>query len=462
MNKYRIPIEVIMPYTNKGKIIAKLLKYFYKIVGIFLSKKWQIPIPNFEENPRIGGIKGAIYLGYKYYYKPHLVAQNDLAHYFQKQHFEFKRITENKASSVSISVGGDLMPYEWINRSATKHLWDEVGDWFFNSDIVIANLETPIDLTMQPICVPEMMLSDMHFNGSAEIFEIFSGNGKYKGYDLVATANNHSLDMGVDGMLRTMDFLEKKGVAYVGTSKNQEQQDTPTIIERNGIKIGFIAWTANLNKFLPPHDAPYLVNYQRLNLPDADLSPLIRQAKQTREAGADIIVMILHVGNAYQAYPSQHTVDNFHRIFEATGADVILGYHPHNAQPMEQYAFVDPFTKLPKKGFAIYSTADFVAYDIFTWDRMIPLLKLTFSKVGNDTFLSDIKIKPTYMWGKKYPKPGEQALRMLDLFALMQKIEQNKDIPSFLDELSIAEAIYLYDFCRKYFLPQQYQHLLAN
>lgn len=445
---------VTLPYTLKGRVVIYLLEQIYALVGLRYRTKWRIPRKNFEENPREVGWLGAIYLGYKYYFAPHLDAEGDLAAYFQNQQLDFQGFEkENIQSEVTMSIGGDLMPYEWINRKATEHLWEEVGDWFFGSDLVIANLETPIDKNKPASCVPELMLSDMYFNGSKEIFDVFSGNGRYKGYDLLCTANNHSMDMGEEGLIETIDFLKSKNIPYVGTSLSEEEQAQPIIIEKNGIKFAFIAWTANLNQLLPPEDKPFMVNYLRLNVPDINLSPIVEQAKTARQAGADIIITMLHVGNAYQAYPSAHTVENFHRIFEQTGSDVILGYHPHNAQPMEKYEFIDPFSKEKKQGFAIYSTADFIAYDIFVWDRMIPLLKLTFQQSQHQkTTLSHVEVKPTYMWGTKFPKKGEEQLRLLDLKALTQKIKA-KEIPSFLDDLSVKEAEYLDWFCDMYFLP---------
>jgi poly-gamma-glutamate synthesis protein (capsule biosynthesis protein) len=451
---------VTLPYTTKGKKVITILSYLYAFVGLFLKRKWLTPKKNFEENPRTVGWLGAIYLGYKYYFAPHLQAEEGIEKYFRQQNLDFQPFNKNDVlQEITMSVGGDLMPYEWINKNATQHLWDEVGDWFFDADLVIANLETPIDTSKSQNCVPELMLSDMYFNGSEEMFDIFSGNGKYKGYDLLCTANNHSMDMGEQGLRETIAFLKSKNIPYVGTALDETEQKIPVIIERKGIKFAFIAWTANLNQLLPPEDKPFMVNYLRLNVEGIDIKPLVIQAKAARAAGADIIITMLHTGNAYQAYPSAHTVANFHRIFEQTGSDVILGYHPHNAQPMEKYTFKDPFTNEEKQGFAIYSTADFIAYDIFVWDRMIPLLKLKFQQSSHTgkTKLSEIELKPTYMWGTKFPEKGKEEIRMLDLKKLIKNLE-SQQIPSFLDTLSIEEAFYLNDFCNRYFLPENFKN----
>ena len=166
------------------------------------------------------------------------------------------------------------MPYERITKENTQHLWDEVGDWFFSSDIVFANLETPIFPSRPPKAVPEVMLSNMLFNGSPELFEIFSGNGKYKGYDILSTANNHSLDQGVEGIKETLDFLNSQNVIAVGTSKSRA---TYKIISKGGIQIAFLAFTYSLNHLELNEDDKEKVNYLRINTEGVDLTKIKQQ-----------------------------------------------------------------------------------------------------------------------------------------------------------------------------------------
>lgn len=431
------------------------MQILYQIVDWIWGRKWRLPRADFEENPREVGWLGAIYLGYKYYFKPHRKGEGDIENYFRNQNLVFGQLPKQEiAQTISVSVGGDLMPYEWIKPSATEHLWDDIGADFFDADLVVANLETPIYRAKAANYVPELMLSDMYFNGSEEMFDIFSGNGKYKGYDVLSIANNHSMDMGEEGLVDTMHFLRERNITYAGGALSEKEQQQPVIVERKGVKFAFLAWTANLNQLLPPDDKPFIVNYLRLNVADIDLSPIVVQAKAARTAGADVIITMLHVGNAYQAYPSAHTVDNFHRLFEATGTDVILGYHPHNPQPMEKFAFTDPFSGESKAGFAIYSMADFVAYDIFVWDRLLPLLKLYFqqSTLTGKCRLSQVEVTLGYMWGSKFPKVGEEQLRILNLKKLLAQIK-NGQAPDFMDELSQQEALHLEWFAARYLLP---------
>ncbi len=214
--------DAVLPYTLRGKVWVKILQSLYAILALFKKRQWTKPLEAFEENPINMSKKWEhlLYFGYKYYYRPPVAYPTAQQVHFQEQSFNF---TPNQSfiaeKTITISAGGDLMPYTWIQQPYTEYLWEEVGDFFFSADIVLANLETPIVPHKSPHYVPEVMLNDMHFNGSEEMFSIFSGNGKYKGYDLLATANNHSWDMGEEGVIETIRFLEKKGVQRVGAAR---------------------------------------------------------------------------------------------------------------------------------------------------------------------------------------------------------------------------------------------------
>jgi len=452
----------VLPYTFRGRLLVGLLKGLYGIVGTFFRKKWRHPLPDFEENPRESPLAGAIYLGYKYYFRPPVLAQPGIEAYFRKQDLHFappeKFISEKM---LTLSAGGDLMPYERLTPHSTRHLWEEVGDFFFGSDLVVANLETPLMESKAIGSVPEVMLNDMHFNGTLDQFRIFNGNGAYRGFDVLSTSNNHALDQGEEGVFSTLDFLQKQGILASGTARTESDRGRIPMLERNGIKVAFPAWTYSLNKCILPEDKPWLVNHDRLNQADANLERVVDDVRLAREQGADFTVLLLHTGNAYQAFPSAHTVQIYHRIFELSGVDVILGAHPHNPQPMEKYVYTDPMTGKEKAGFAIYSLSDFVAYDIFVWGRLVPLLRLTIEKGTQDgrsqTLLTEVKVLPVYHWGSK---TGVES-RFLDLKKTMATIEK-EERPPYLSDLCLRELRHLDWFCDACFLPENADYLLAS
>lgn len=418
---------------------------------LFRWKKWQYPPAGFHDDPLHFTFKDILFFAYKYYFRTLEKAEKNsgIEEYFLTQDFSFPEKGEG-STTITLSAGGDLMPYEWVNPAATEHLWDEVGDYFFGSDIVFANLETPFYINEGASLCPEVMLNDMYFNGSPALYKIFSGNGKYKGYDVLSTANNHMLDKGVEGLEDTLGFLENKEVEAVGSAYSKEDQANFPIVVRDGVKVAFLAYTYSLNKLVPIAGKEYMTNCLPLNQPGCDIGLIISHAKLAKERGADMVVCSLHCGCAYQAYPATHTVDLYHRVFDEAGVDVILGHHPHNPQPMEQYQFTDPFTGEEKLGFAVYSLGDFVAYDLNIFCRMPLLLKFEITKSAMHTFVSGLQVLPAYIAGKQTANGLE--LRLLNL----HKLGQDGFNHPFMDRELNKEARTLHHFLGNHILPPQH------
>ncbi|MES2617988.1 MAG: CapA family protein [Bacteroidota bacterium] len=384
-------MKAVRPYSFKGKFLCGIIYGLMIPIAIVKGRKWRIP-REFEENPRTMRFKDIVYFAYKYYFHSSLNAPtNEIAEHFSKK-YSIEPLVE---TLVTVSIGGDLMPYQMIRPETTTHLWDEVGSDFFGSDVVFANLESPMDTSILPCYVPEVMLSDMLFNGDQKLFDIFSGNGKYKGYDVLSTANNHSLDMGPTGVKNTMEYLHQLNIQSVGTALDNAQD--PVIVVKNGITIGFVAYTYSLNHLELPNEHYGLVNVLPLNVPGCDITLIQEQTQQCRDAGADIVICSLHCGNAYQAYPSQTTVDLYQKIFSECGVDVIAGGHPHNLQPWQYYPFTDPFTGKQKRGFSIYSLGDFIAYDIYTWSHLCAYVKLSIGKNKDGEIAVTADVHPMVM-----------------------------------------------------------------
>ncbi|MFZ5552727.1 MAG: CapA family protein [Bacteroidota bacterium] len=395
------PVRAI---SFKGKFLVAGLRFLFRILSLFYGKKWKYPVPFHHEDPRLMSTRDKLYLGYKYYFKAIVNAEKNsgLEDYFRHQNLHF-HLPEGfvQHNVITLSAAGDLMPYECINKTVCKNLWDETGDLFFSSDIVFANLETPVDRNKKASLVPEVMLSHMLFNGDEEMFEIFSGNGKYKGYDVLSVANNHSLDQGSEGLKNTMRFLKEKNISYCGAALTEEEKFQFPVLEKNGIKVSFVAFTFSLNEFTVPENDPWLCNHVLLNTKNPDLLPVIQMVKEARKK-SDVVVLSLHMGCAYQLWPSQHIVNNVHRVCVETGVEIVLCSHPHNPQAMEN--FVYEMNGEQKETFIAYSLGDFVAYDIYKWCHLPLMLKLHIAKGEMngkpETRIAKLEIHPVYAKAK--------------------------------------------------------------
>ncbi|OGA49237.1 MAG: hypothetical protein A3G24_14360 [Betaproteobacteria bacterium RIFCSPLOWO2_12_FULL_62_13] len=61
-------------------------------------------------------------------------------------------------------------------------------------------------------------------------------------FDAATIANNHMYDFGPEALLDTRALLEKKGIAVTGAGKNLDEARKPAVVERNGIKVGFLGY----------------------------------------------------------------------------------------------------------------------------------------------------------------------------------------------------------------------------
>ncbi len=433
----------IHAFSLKGKIVTAVLRFLFFLVYLFKGKKWSRPRENFSEDPLHYTFSDAIYFGYKYYYKPHVKYIDSYSS--QKLNTSFvPPVVPSEATVVSITAGGDLMPYEWIKKEFCANLWDEVGARFFSSDIVFANLETPID-TAHPVgLVPELMLNHMEFNGDKAMFDVFNGNSIFKGFDVLSVANNHSFDKGEEGVIKTISFLQSQNIQSCGTAATLEEQDHFPILERDGIKIAFLAYTYSLNHLELPLDKAYLCNHLPLNIVGCDLSLIKKQVLAAHQRGADFVIASVHYGNAYQLFPSDHFIQNTHRLFDECGVDMVFGGHAHNLQPIEYYHYTCPITNIKKQGLATYCMGDFVAYDIFTWGHLPIWLKIEIAKINDRVVIKNVEVNPIYTCGI-YKNSRSRELRFLDARKLWAKIEQAEEtgLPSFNEnEVRYLKTIY--------------------
>jgi poly-gamma-glutamate synthesis protein (capsule biosynthesis protein) len=280
-----------------------------------------------------------------------------------------------------------------------------------------------------------MCLTAPKLNTSPEMFDRFAVGGK--GVNFFSTANNHSLDQGEDGIRATLDFLDSKGYPHVGTSRTPEEQNDIPVVEKNGIKIAFISYTYCLNGEDSIPGKEYMTNVLRLNKPDTDISLIEKHVKTAKQKGADIIVAMLHWSIEFETYPIMNLITMGHRIMDC-GVDIILGGHPHVAQPMEKYSFYDPYEKRRKDGFIIYSLGELVSLNLFSRNsRLANLVKLEVSK-GNEngqkiSKITGLKVLPIYISYRDNGN-GKTDYRVLDLRKTLKELKNGNNPHSFSTE----------------------------
>jgi poly-gamma-glutamate synthesis protein (capsule biosynthesis protein) len=159
------------------------------------------------------------------------------------------------------------------------------------------------------------------------------------------TANNHTLDRGLDGVIRTAKVFRERGFTVVGTSDDRAIP-TDTVREVGGIKIGLMAYTFEtigsenqkaLNGNPMPAAADPLIdsfNPYRSAAYERDIQAMIARSKVLRENGAELICLSLHWGNEYQTRSNSYQRKLAQRLCDA-GIELIIGHHPHVLQEID-------------------------------------------------------------------------------------------------------------------------------
>ena len=109
---------------------------------------------------------------------------------------------------------------------------------FDQSDYVIGNFETPL-------AGKDAKYTQHHYAFNAP--DEYADAVKWAGIDLVSTANNHTFDRGYDGMIRTMQVLEEKGIPYAGTCLPGRERPEAYYFDLDGTKIAVVVYTYNTN-----------------------------------------------------------------------------------------------------------------------------------------------------------------------------------------------------------------------
>lgn len=331
-----------------------------------------------------------------------------------------------KASEVEIVAVGDLMFHlPQINGARLQG-----GGYDFNrsftyiktsiesADISIANIETVT-------AGNEKGFNGFpRFNCPVEVLD----NLKNAGFDILVTANNHSLDGGKAGIINTINEIEKRGLDYVGTSK--EERRPFIIVEKEGIKIGLLSYTYGLNgldSLLSNEDRSRMINL-------IDLENIQKDIVSLKNESVDFIISYIHWGNEYQREPSEVQEKLANRLADF-GVDLILGSHPHVIQKSEVLQRENHST------YVVYSMGNFISNQTYETmgvsyaeDGLIVRAKIIKDHETGITSLGQVNYEPTWVYrvleNNKYSHyiiPIEKALNGdLDIEFSQKTIERLK------------------------------------
>lgn len=348
---------------------------------------------------------------------------------------------ENNVSKVLLAAVGDIMVHSPQLSSAYDHhkgvynfheCFTDIAPHLQKADFAVGNFETTL------AGVEKGFSGYPRFNSPAELAAAL----KDSGFDLLFTANNHSMDSGADGVIKTIENLEAAGLGYAGTARSQEEKERGFVFFQNNIKIIFYAYTYGTNGIPLPSGRDYLVSL----IDEERIKSDVYRAKNIEKA--DLVIVSMHWGNEYERLPAEGQRKLAEWLIDS-GVDVIIGTHPHVIQPAEVIRTEN------SEGLVLFSLGNFISNQRwrYTDAGIVVYLQITKNHALNEVEVSIQDTTPT--WVHKFLEDGRWKFKVLPVEETL--LEETLNAESTGDKNpSPGENILLPE---KKFSPQDYERL---
>lgn len=247
-------------------------------------------------------------------------ANNDGTEKIKEDEEEEKEIYP-KIYNISLIMAGDALFHEAVYfdgyknekfdfkpmLSLIKPIIEKHDLAFYNQETILGGRE--IGLSTYP-----------RFNSPQEVGDAFLDAG----FNIVALANNHTLDRGEQAIINARKYWNSKEVLVNGSASSEEERNKIDIKEVNNIKYAMLSYTTSTNGIYRNKD--YFVNIYNEEIVKKDIERV--------RSLVDVLMVSMHWGNEYY-----HGITNEQRnianYLSSLGVDIIIGHHPHVVEPIE-------------------------------------------------------------------------------------------------------------------------------
>ena len=170
-------------------------------------------------------------------------------------------------------------------------------------------------------------------------------------FSAVSLANNHTGDFGKTAFADMLQRLERARLPYFGGGRQLRDAHRPFVAEVRGRRIGILGY----NGFFPRSFEALDDTPGNAWLDEDQVVHDIRHARET--LGIDFLVVYPHWGWEYQRLASDRQ-RKMARLMIDSGADAVIGGHPHVTQDVETYRGKPVFYSLGNFVFDGFSDKD--------------------------------------------------------------------------------------------------------
>lgn len=330
----------------------------------------------------------------------------------------------------TIVMVGDILLHDGIERCALQ----EDGRYDFSE--IFRHTKDEIEAADLAIVNEEVIIGGQElgvsgypsFNAPYEIADELARTG----FDVVCHATNHALDRGKKGIENCLLYWDEHhpGIETVGIHTSMEDRDEIRVFEKDGMRVAVLNYTYGTNGIPLPKDMPYAVDLLDEDRIKADIA----KAKRL----ADLTVVCPHWGTEYD-----HGISDMQKkwvkVFANSGADIIIGTHPHVIEPVELFV-ADDGRKVP----VYYSIGNFINWTSgrgrYVADRMVGAMAVvTVSKDEDGTVtIDDYGAKPLVAHVESETNGST-----------VYYLEDYTQAKSFLNEIRSRDADFSYVYCEE-------------
>lgn len=303
-------------------------------------------------------------------------------------------------STAVIAVAGDTTQSDVFGEATSwrdmSYPFEDVAGLFCGADLAFVNLETSVSTRGE-----SEKNEGYGFRTDPKYLEVYT----QAGIDIVSCANNHTRDFGMDALADTFTSLDEYGIRYVGAGMNKTEAEKLETFELNGIKVGFTA--INMINMNPT----WYATDDRAGLNCVDSWDCERQLELIRkyDEQCDVLFVSVHWGLEYYNTITEEQQEFAHKLCDS-GADIILGHHPHVLQPIEAY----------NDSVIFYSLGNFLFYKMDDDAGKTALFEIEIDKNG---FIGG-KIYPVFITNCKSVLLSEENEMYSEILGLVREISQ--------------------------------------
>jgi poly-gamma-glutamate synthesis protein (capsule biosynthesis protein) len=310
-----------------------------------------------------------------------LFSQKDKSNTINNTSDQSASIEKPEQNIIHFAAMGDMMAHDTIIANAKSEDGYDFAKFF-------ANIRPSYQDSDVVFCDQEGLSSGETYGISG--YPSFNAPTKFAkdlqsgaGCNLINLANNHMGDKGVDAINDTIRLWQGlKPLGFSGANSSSDMQNQVSYFEKNGIKVGFVAFADFNNN----QDTPdFAVNNYHDEI-------LVRKLVSDARVNADLVVVSMHWGvedsNIVSA-DQQAQVD----LLSSLGADVIIGTGPHVLQRV-QVANRDDGSKTV----VFYSLGNMLSSQFQTKELIGGIAKFDVTKTDDNIIvISNLAFVPTYM-----------------------------------------------------------------